>query len=776
MRGLRLLLLATVVWAALTMPAAAAGPTVTMEVEAGFAGFARAGRWTPVLVTLRNEGAEFSGALRFDTRSEMGRLNRHEGIYRTPVVVPAGGTKRLQLFMPMTARLSELVLEAGEQRVAAVQPQVSLTADCLVGLLGVEPAGLAALAGRSVGSRQIRLVGLTADTLPAEASVLDSLDAILLDRFAYGEMPAPQQAALQAWVEHGGRLILAGGPESHRLSELSPWVPLQLGSVQSVAIEGVGTAPLAPLETAGTAWQVTRRSGPVPLVSHYRKGGGSVFYLSFDPALEPFASWTGLPDWLEGLLPARNNMVDMGIKESAMFVDMMTLNTRQELPSTRGLVWALAGYALLIGPVHFLVLRGFRRLGLALVTLPLLAAAGAGGAWYYMDHVRTTDVLATAMTVLEGQPGAGSLRAHTTAGFLLAPHTRHEVSVGDALLEPATSSYPVDPQGAGAQAGEPTILSEGRRASIAAGESWSLRSLSTDGWLFVDGTVSGDLVMDASRIKGRLTSRLPFALQDALVVSGGNFERIGDLTPGAAVDLTLALPAFTQTFGGGNQLAETLGRAMAAGGQTLIYEMERRQQMVWAGLNSIAWVRSGDQPMAVLFGWATEPGLVVEVDGRKAPATATTLYVQPLTVGYAAGEVTIPSSLMGARLVEWNGGPPPARALQPGWSMSKGDRVVLEFTVPPELIHRVAGFEFSLPTMDKGREPGGPLTTTIEFLRWTDQTWQTVQGREERAAAPDGPSYVDAGGRVRVKLTATAEERRVLATPGLKVEAKGVRP
>jgi hypothetical protein len=769
----------------------ASGLLVTIQAEGGFGGNAKAGSWVPVALTLKNDGAEFEGAIQFEVKSSMGNGN-HTGLYTTPVVVPAGATKRVELLVPTEfTGIPALSLVVGGASVATIVPEVNMSSDILVGVLGVEPADLASLAGQKLGGRPVRLVGLTAGAMPAEPAVLDNLDAVLLDRFTYTELPEAQRYALQAWVEHGGTLIAAAGPEGKRLEGLSPWLPLKVTGVQSLALQGLGQAPLATVEIpyGDLSWQVSRQMGNQAVAAQYKKGMGAVHLLLFDPALAPFAGWQGLPDFFSGLLRApADAMGGMGkgmgpgqIKANMVLVDSLSQFPMREVPSAKGLLLLLAGYAVLIGPVHFLLLRGFKRLGWALLTLPVLVGAGGAGAWAYAQNAHTFDMMINAIAVVEGQPESGAMKVHTMTGFFMPPASSHKISIGNALLTPVPIPFMpmMTPGGGPVQPVDvTTTVEQSRLAVLAKGDTWTMHALGAEGTVPVKGTVTGQLTVDTDRLSGRITSQLPFGLKNAVVVSGTSFQRVGDLQPGGIADVSLMQPAFAQQFGGDNPLAEVLGRINEfqgwgpEGPTAEQYLLMRRQQMSWAAANAISWARSAERPPAVIVGWTDYQPLPVQVDDRKAEIGAMTLYVQPLQVGVSEGEFTLPASWQPARTMEWNG-QLQAGPTQQGWNMALNESAVLEFAVPASVADRVSEVEVRIPAL--GRGPGGKYPLSFSFYRWSDGTWVPVPESMEGGSPADDKAFISPTGMVRVKVTQMTPERVPLAPPGMVVRGKGVR-
>jgi hypothetical protein len=779
---LRGLLVLAVVWMTALPMRAAAEPVLKAEAVAGFGGYAKAGKWVPAEVTIQNDGAEFEGVIRFLMSASMGGQGFHKGIYDTPVVVPAGSTKRVQLALPLTEGGIDptLKLMVGDEVISEIPFQLETAGELMViGVLGVEPSELTGLAGKVIGGRKVRLVQLDSAHLPSDPLLLENLDGVLLDRFAYSELPEPQRLALQGWVEQGGVLIAAAGPEANRLEGLSPWISLPITGLQTVQVPGVGIGPLSQVEARG-GWQVERAAGAQPLALRLEKGRGSVHLLTFDPALEPFASWQGLPDVLAPMLPSLDAAMGGGMpmgpmgKANMVLIDSLHQFPVREIPSAKPLLILLGIYALVLGPVHLLLLRGFRRVGWALLTLPILISAGGVGAWAFTKKANASDIMATAVAVLEGQPGGGSMRINMLAGLFMPPGSKHRIAMGDALLSPVPLTYfMIRPDRQGALPDLETTFAGGREAQLKPREEWGMQAVAAEAVAPAGGHVSGVLTLDTQMLKGTLTNHLPFALKGVLVATGTSFVNVGDVGPGETVDVQLMASAFAQQWGGDNPLAEVIGRAYQFAGSPNPtpeeYKLMRRQQMGWAAANVVSWARSGKQPPAVLIGWTEESALPLTVDGRKLEVPGMSLYAQPLSVVVSDGEFTLPSSMVSGRLVEMSG-VVQGGLLRPGWSMGKGEAAVLEFDVPSDLVKRVKEIEVKVPSL--GGMPNGQNPVELSIFRWTDSTWHPVNDGEAIA----DPAFISPTGTVRAKVVQVTFERMPLGQPGLTVRGKGVTP
>jgi hypothetical protein len=326
---------------------ASKGPT--MQADVGFNEDYREGYWTPVYVTLNNNGANFRGTLSINVFAGQPRATSPSfpspWNFQRPVVLPAGSRQHLTLYVPfylgnLPPRGVIVTLMGANGQTLATQAVPATTqlysvqmGELLIGeLSGQDPnAGFGLLKSLSLPNQQssFDVIGLNAATLPANATVLKNFDVLILANFDTRTLNAQQVMALQTWVNQGGTLIEVGGADWQRTLAPLP------ATLRLVTINGTTTIPqgtrLAPASTpytlppqspldkrppvtlptsvaASTAILSTQNAfssneivssytsvdgTPVPLIVKARQGQGTILYLAVDPSLAPLATWSG---------------------------------------------------------------------------------------------------------------------------------------------------------------------------------------------------------------------------------------------------------------------------------------------------------------------------------------------------------------------------------------------------------------------------------------------------------------------------------------------------
>src|SRR5260370_31818466 len=326
----------------------AAAPVLQMNV--GFEDDSRLEYWTPLQISLNNDGADFIGTLSATTYTSPFTSGPVVGAilpwsYQESITRPHGPKKQIILNVPFYDSPSVprgIMGTFGDSQGKVIATQTKATfmlrpGSLLVGTLSVDDTGYSSLDAVSPPdtTKLIERVGLNAATTTDMAEVLGHFDAIILDDFNTSTLSARQLAVLQTWVNQGGALIEVGGPQWQRT--LGPLPPALL----PVIPQGTGTLPAGThLLPAGSptladtgqpaAPDITKKpvaistatvpgkgdtrqrafssietvltSGNTPLIVQARQGRGVICYLAFDPLADPLVAWPGIIALLERLL------------------------------------------------------------------------------------------------------------------------------------------------------------------------------------------------------------------------------------------------------------------------------------------------------------------------------------------------------------------------------------------------------------------------------------------------------------------------------------------
>ncbi len=417
-------------------PAADSGLLTIDQVDVGFDGNFKVGRWSPVMVHV-TASRPLDVRLILEVADPDGSITSLPGNVQH---VPQGETHALRgIFRSgrIDSSLRVVVREAASEGGVLASRQIHVSAspganemrqalthaEPLIATLG-KPAGFIDLDTASRGSTPeteagenskkteaviesryhvARLAG--PDELPADFAGYESLDLLAIaGRY---DVDAKTSDAVRNWVRLGGHLVVAvgGKNDDYANSQLAKWIPVpvvgtsqlrDLSALESyvgknvrIDLRGLRTVAAARLGPVDGIVDVRGIDGPILVQVPF--GFGKVTFVALDISAEPFPAWNAAADFARQITLAgqpvhaeksqfsRAKLTHTGITDIATQIHA----TQDVFPDVRRLsMWSVMGllvlYLLIIGPLDYLIVhRVLRRPQLTWVTFPIIVAAAA---------------------------------------------------------------------------------------------------------------------------------------------------------------------------------------------------------------------------------------------------------------------------------------------------------------------------------------------------------------------------------------------------------------
>lgn len=740
-------------------PLLAASP-LQMTAQAAFGGRFKYGEWLPVFVNLENSGPDVSGEIRVSLANQTGQLD-----FALPADLPSGSRKRFTLYIlpnnfSRSAKINFVATQPGQAAETLLTREVKLAVlpndRYVIGLVMADLEGLGAMNPPQLEGRRERaeLVSLSLEDIPDRAEGLRLLNALILNDVDTSRLAPAQQAALSRWTAAGGRLILGGGVGAARTLAGLPaeLQPVALGQQQEVlALPGLEMYTSKPVRVPGPfllaeAQPVSKaivllaneakRPGQnssdspygQPVIVELPFGAGFVDFVALDLGQSPFDAWAGTTDFAKELLSpgaAWPNFLPADIAPQQMSDSQMAYALTNlpalDLPSIRFLGLLLAGYIILVGPINYLVLRWQDRLAWAWATIPALTLAFSGVAYGIGFGLRGANIIVNQISVLEASADGQAARARTYVG-IFSPHRQaYNVEVAtDTLIRPLGQNY--DPW-----AGS---INNSGTMQVVQGEPAGVRGLAVDQWSmqsFVAETTSAEapglsarLTVKRGGLQGEVVNQSNETWQDVIVLFNTQFQKLGDIAPGQAVDIRLDF--------------ENSGMFMGFGSY-ILYQDESNQpngpsrevsfkQSVLDGLifNGNRFDLS-DRPL--LFAWRNQSSpLQVSVEGREINTQKTTFLYSPLSLNFDQAEVSVPPGFTQLENFSVTGNASPCNygpGIE-GFSVYQGS-ADLKLSLPNSLRH-VQPTRLDLLIQSDGSWPTLPA---VELYDQTNRTWVSLK-------------------------------------------------
>jgi hypothetical protein len=581
MRRLTLHLLALF---ALLVPSPRALAEVRTTVDVGWSNYYRAGRWTPLFLTLTDTKQPRQVVVEIyaptDRRYAM-KINQGLAIGPSAVTVP--------LYVPLTHQLdvtTVTVRDANSFRtldsIQISENQAWVSQDVSQGPVIVDSGrvfiGLSGNTGtqhlvEGQFDRERTAVGyLSPARLPAVPSGYEGLDVLMLNQPDLAKISRDQQQAIVAWVRSGGVLVLWPGPEPLPAagSPLLDILPCQFGEnvtydIPTKSLDHLHLPSRFAKLKGRTVSSVATDALRVPLFGQnvepvaYRHwvGFGQVLAIPVDVSTFTFArsgSAPGMTFWrgaLRGVvaLPensddSRNDYAyDQYDDPRRVRAQRQSLDWLGDVPGAGKfgfsyLAFTLLAMMLVVGPIDWFVLKRLGRQPWTWVTTSGWIAFVTLGAIYIGNVLRSGDVYFRTLTVAD-QAG-GSRVAAVDVAAIYSPQTR-QYDIG---FDPDTWWRPMADTSRYSGGNMLTEIEchqdyRGCRPTPMLVNVWNLRFLQGADYAEAAPLISSKLARRGNAIEGTLTNQSERPLSDIVVRSrAGTFQVKDPIAPGATLKIS----------------------------------------------------------------------------------------------------------------------------------------------------------------------------------------------------------------------------------------------
>lgn len=642
-----------------------ASPQITIETEAGIQNKVKYDKGVPVRITLSNSGSDFSGDLVINY-SETYNLGAGLAV---PVELAAGETKTLQVAIPgltdmymMNGTQQQMIFlyEGGWENGDAIAFKGSKTlkanlfdpASLFIGTLTNNSDRLIALkelGAKGQGSVEVfHLNQLEQFALPREAMGWEFIDYLLIDEFAYGDLPEPVQEAVLQWVREGGHVVV-GSTENMQLAmgNLSGYLPLQLGSSEQAAIPSLAKpVPAFEAELAEGAQALMESNGQV-LAGRMPIGSGALTQTSFSLGDEPVASQEAYTAVMQNFFKtSAANQAAMNYGQPLKEVISYEIGSVNELfesfqVSKTLIISIILIYIVLIVPVLYIILKKKDKREMAWIAIPVAAVLVSVGLFAVgaKDRIANPQVQQTGFFIADPSGGLNGYYMHTLLSnrggdyqFTAPASTSMTFSRSEEFMQQSPQKAAIV---------EP--LAKGNSLTVRDMRYWSVGSIIGESYIEDAGNYGIQLAVENRRVSGTVKNNFPFALEDVSIWTGTRLIALGDLAPGeqlevnAKIQSDLLAPA--AQIGSGNSYqpiadVEELQKA-------------RKQSVLSVSYNEM----DGEAKAPYIAGYAKDAIVPIALEGKRAAVSAVHLIAQPFEPEIKlSGEISLNSDAFGMDL------------------------------------------------------------------------------------------------------------------------------
>jgi hypothetical protein len=690
----------------------AASAEVKLDLSAGFDNLYRAGTWTPLVVRVSGSPSNTPAQLQVQVRSKFGgtstylqTVNLHSGgvdqfvtCYEHPSV---GDNADIVAQLIIGGRSAAEKKLDGSAALPDGQPVVlGLTQDQSgLNFLGQVDVGIqhrnSASANNPNGNpyqtnnpfqnpggiaaprNPTRVLYPRVSTLPSSPFAYRAIDAIVLGDIPLDSFNEDQWNAITAWVSDGGILVVSGGADVNRARNtlLAPLLPIRVngarqvrslpslgdvyGTAPNLTTAGVLTGSLAPDATALCS------DGGQPTIALRRYGLGTVVMTSFDLLAPELRAWQGQPRLWQDIMErgTRTYAVTRRMQDameperfqpwnnqgysSRTLTDALAGVQSVEAPPFQMIGLFLLAYIIFLVPVNYLLLKRWDRKELAWITAPAIILLFSVGAYAQGYRIKGGQLYLRSCSVIEGASGGKTYNAYTFASIFSPRQGRYTLSVAD------TNAAAADIVEGNGYQGSPSDIQivRDQRTSVkdALVNMWDHRSFGITSHVDLGGEISASVEQPNSRT-GRIhvANGTKYTLNDCAVSFRGNQALVGDLKPGQAKMVSLALD-------GNSANAVSLIAGGSAGGQKNEAAIKNALSGILSDFQTMDPATGQNAGPLVLSGWFNDDVTGVRLE-NEAPKTANVnlLVIHLPTPG---GYEVAPRPVVGAPMSGSGGGP-----------------------------------------------------------------------------------------------------------------------
>lgn len=563
-----ILLLMLVVGYALPVSKASAAPTLEVQAKAGISGKAKYQSVTPLQVTVKNNGADFSGDMAINA------FNSYQAASAlvVPIDIAAGEEKTFTLYLDSVAdygysdadlfafyegdiEKGKKVAYKGTKRLQANFLEANST---FIYTLTDKSDRLSAYLRLSqfVPSNSVEIFNLNQlkdFTLPEVAQGFEMANIIAVDEVAIADLSPKQQEALLKWVQDGGTLLLGGAEQINATAGVfKDYLPLSL----SQQMTSVSADSLTKLSGGGIFTQAipvytaTENEGSVPvlkdnniiLAAKKQVGSGEIVQTTFSLGDQPLASMDGYAALTAKMLDIQT-MSQQTTMQGQSTMDQLSYelgNINELFPSfevsVSYMLIVIILYILVIGPLLYFVLKKMDKREHAWWVVPAISVVLSIALFIFgaKDRIVQPQVQQSAFFKVNEDSSVNGYYVES----ILTNRSGNFVVNADKTTTALAFRNNYNLSGATGSLHESSYIKEhanGSTLTLRDLSYWSVQSFGGKTAAQNIGKMDVDITLKDEKLSGTVKNNFPFALKDVTVISGTKEVKLGDIEPNATL-------------------------------------------------------------------------------------------------------------------------------------------------------------------------------------------------------------------------------------------------
>jgi len=714
---------------------------ITMDVDAGYDGYYKAGSLLPVIVNVANNGAPIEGELRITQGSTS---SGDRVVYNTPISLPTQSNKRVFMYVYPVGFSTDVEVELLDENgrllhKTASNPIRQLPQDSLLyGVVTPEPGNLDYLEDVAGGRGEAAVGYLSLDDLPELPPAWNGLDVLVLHDVDTGQLNVAQMDALTAWLNTGGQLVVAGGAGWQKTSAaLADMLPVAISGSETVEdLPALQAAIGEPFRDVGpylvttsslTNGELLLHEDGLPLLAQRPFGQGSVTFLALDPSLAPLLDWAGSETVWAAIadgVPAISPWAD-GFQNGWAAVSAVSSLPSLAMPPVFQLAGYLLIYVLVVGPLNYVILKRKNKRILAWVTIPIIVLVFSGLAYLTGFQLKGNDTIINQMSVVAGEVGGEDARVSTLLGLYSPRRRGYNVLLPiDSMARPLSENFSGSSPSLDAITRSNEVILSDVRVDVSGVETFVAESIrpglpiSGETILNING---GDVEMTVT-----VRNESDDLLENVTLLANSYALALGDIAPGEDASTTEIVGA-VDASGTVSFRSPGYGSPLMANADTILgtsdYYNDRDAYPRWQFLQALEeeYLSGGlstRNNQVTLLAWSDAAQLETAVEGFAHIPVSTTLYLleMPIQDNLETGRLTVPFSLLEWTMLGSNN--MYSESVQ-DFYMPASSWMEVEFT-PWQEVAELAVDDVAIHLSTRSGQPNVP---TVRLWEWETDEW-----------------------------------------------------
>lgn len=530
--------------------------TLELNVSAGYDGVYMHNRYTPVNVTIYNNGEDFKGTVQ--VKVYLDTMTRTYVTYKKYVDIIAGGVGEYSFSVYPEAEFTYFnvqVLDESSRIVASTNAEVTPIAPEQVMtavLTDTKSSNLDYLNNLKIGDDIYNRSGYQTNyvtffdgkTLPEKDELLRSFSAIIIDDFNSQSLSEDQINALREWTADGGLLVIGTGLNAEKtLKGFDKLFSYTFRGYDTTLCFG-GTADTAVIDIPGSEG-VDIQSGK-EVTKCINLEDGKILVHTFDLGSDPIASMSTGAEYLSEFY--RNTMPNKFSTEREIFYYQSTINSVNRLPSVEKsdllmLLGILGLYIIVVGPVCYFVLKKKDKREKGWIAIPVIAIAFSAIMFGMSATSYQKDSLINFMSLTN--LNLDNSKTDIAVGIRTPEKGTVSITVGDDIEIMSENRGYYSSQAVGAtEICNYSITDEDNYTEITYfnQNSWKDNTFVTEYQKNYDpNSIEAEFSVSGSNITGTIKNNFDFDLVDTIVTFAGQSYRVGYIASGESKDVTIPL-------------------------------------------------------------------------------------------------------------------------------------------------------------------------------------------------------------------------------------------